>query len=42
LFDYPGLELVVLEVNVAELLPYILPLLEELELHSMRFLADQV
>jgi hypothetical protein len=34
--------LVVLEVNVAELLPYILPLLEELELHGMRFLADQV
>jgi hypothetical protein len=42
LFDNPGFELVVLEVNVAELLPYILPLLEELELHGMRFLADQV
>jgi len=42
LLDYAGLELVVLEVNVAELLPYVLPLLEELELHDMRFLADEV
>jgi hypothetical protein len=42
LFDYPGLELVVLKVNVTELLPYILPLLEELELHGMSFFADQV
>ena len=42
LFDNPGFELVVLEVNVAELLPYIIPFLEELKLHGMRFLADQV
>ena len=42
LFDYPGLELVILEVNVTELLPHILFLLEELELHGMRFLTDQV
>jgi hypothetical protein len=42
LFDYPGLELVILEVNVTELLPYILPLLEELELHGMSFFSDQV
>ena len=42
MFDYPGLELVVPKVKVTELLPYILPLLEELELQGMRFLADQV
>lgn len=42
LFDYPGIELVVFEVNVTEMLPYILPLIKELELHAMRFLPDQV
>jgi hypothetical protein len=42
LLDYAGFELVVLKVNVAELLPYILPLLEELELHGMRFLSNQI